>query len=307
MNSNSSLPARGIHAGTLALAASAGGFVYMAYNVGSLWKLWYLTLLILVLSSLVLSKMVTSRYMGLFIDARNVMSLSRIQMFAWTVLVLSAFVASAFWNLNHGVPNPIGSISFDYNLLVLMGISTTSLVASPLILSLKETTATGTTTKDVFTRPEFHKATWEDLFTGEANGNADYFDLSRLQMFLFTVVVLVVYWVVLRNAFGQIEAPGGVSRVTSLPSLPEGVLWLVGISHGGYLTMKAVSQQSAGTPTPNGAQVPSSVQGSGDTNTPPAVGQTGTPASTPSTPGAGSTLVLAQAGKPSPYPPAVNS
>lgn len=245
MNSKSYLLARGIHAGALALVASAGGFVYMAYNVGSLWKLWYLTLLILVLSSLVLSKMVTTRYMGLFIDARNVMSLSRIQMFAWTVLVLSAFVAGAFWNVNHGVPNPIGSITFDYNLLVLMGISTTSLVASPLILSVKETSTANTTTAAIYTRSNFQQATWEDLFTGEANGNAEHLDLSRLQMFFFTVVVLVVYWVVLRSAFGQIEAPGGVPRVTSLPSLPEGVLWLVGISHGGYLSMKAVTQKSA--------------------------------------------------------------
>lgn len=245
MSSRPVARALGFESGAVALLACAGGFLFMAYNIGSLWKLWYLTLLILVLTSLGISKMITTRFMGLFIDARNVMSLSRIQMFAWTVLVLSGFVAGAFWNVNHAIKDPIGSIVFDETLLVLMGISTTSLVASPLILSGKETSTADTTTAAIFTRPDLQEASWKDLFTGESTGNAKHLDLSRLQMFFFTVVVLVVYWVVLRDYFGQIEASKVVRKVDLLPSLPEGVLWLVGISHGGYLSMKAISPQSA--------------------------------------------------------------
>jgi hypothetical protein len=73
---------------------------------------------------------------GIFINERNKMTLSRFQLVIWAVIVLSAFLTIALGRVYAGVADPL-AIALPTQLWALLGISTTSLVGSPLILSTK--------------------------------------------------------------------------------------------------------------------------------------------------------------------------
>lgn len=227
---------------------------------------WWLTMALLGAFVLVVGHGVTGMWRGVLIDERNVISLSRFQMLAWTVLILSAFMAAAFWNIASAtVATPLDQIKLDPTLWMLMGISTTSLVASPLILSGKKAQmpaagevqrtfalldASGSTDPAsqglVVTNRTIAQAAWTDMFTGEETSNAAHVDLSRVQMFFFTLVALLAYGSLIGRLFAT--AATGSDGVGAFPAVPEGLLALIGISHGGYLTLKAmpISQRAAG-------------------------------------------------------------
>src|SRR5262245_24605672 len=101
---------------------------------------WILTLLLLAAFAAVAGQGITGVWAGLLIDERNQISLSRLQLAMWTIVVLSAFFAAALSNLATGQPNPL-AVTVPGELWLLMGISTTSLVASPLIKSTKQSVA----------------------------------------------------------------------------------------------------------------------------------------------------------------------
>lgn len=78
-----------------------------------------------------------------------------------------------------------------------------------------------------------------DLFMGDEIGNFDQVDLSKVQMFAITLVILVTYSAALYNLLldpGAVFNPVGVS----LPALSASISTLLAISHGGYLVVKAV-------------------------------------------------------------------
>src|SRR5687768_17139286 len=63
-----------------------------------LWA-WFATMALLVLLTAFIGRGVTGCWRGVLISERNRMSLSRIQVFVWTVLVLSGFLIAASVNL----------------------------------------------------------------------------------------------------------------------------------------------------------------------------------------------------------------
>jgi hypothetical protein len=74
------------------------------------------------------------------------------------------------------------------------------------------------------------------MFTGEEVGNARHLDLSRIQMFFFTVVTAVTYGGAIAHYFWS----QGNAGIHALPSLDASMIALIGISHTGYLAAKAV-------------------------------------------------------------------
>ena len=77
------------------------------------------------------------------------------------------------------------------------------------------------------------------VYTDDEVGNIDQVDLSKVQMFLITVAVLVAYSIALVGLLLDQSAvfnPLGVS----LPIFSASVSTLLVISHGGYLAVKAV-------------------------------------------------------------------
>jgi hypothetical protein len=100
---------------------------------------WWVMLVLLTLFVLILGHGTTGRFVGALIDQRNKISLSRLQLVIWTIVILSAFITAAFWNLINSKVGPL-RIALPSEVWLLLGISTASLVGSPLILSNKTKT-----------------------------------------------------------------------------------------------------------------------------------------------------------------------
>jgi hypothetical protein len=203
---------------------------------------------------IIVGRGVTGSASGLLIDSRNKMSLSRFQMTLWTLVVLSGYLTGALANIFKGANDPL-AIALQPELWILMGISTTSLVGSPLIKSTKETKQpdgaekagtfkllaaqrgiTDFETKGLIvvnTKPE--NASWSDMFGGEETGNAAHLDLAKVQMFFFTIILVLTYAVALGKMFYEMP-----DVIKDLPNLSSGMTTLLGISHAGYLTNKGI-------------------------------------------------------------------
>lgn len=154
-------------------------------------------------------------------------SLSRFQMYLWTVLILVAFIAAALAKLD--LPN------IPSNLYILMGINLAAAVGSTAIHTAKtaKPPATPTTTAPASGgKPNFVA----DVFF-ESGGKASV-DLPRTQMFVWTIIIAVSFIVLSINEF-RIGNP-------ILPDVPTGVLALMGISHGAYLGSKAAEKVTPG-------------------------------------------------------------
>lgn len=223
---------------------------------------WTLTAILMLAFTMTLGQGIVGRCVGALIDDRNVMSLSRFQMFLWTTIVLSAYIAAAFFNILAGGDDPL-SIGIPSELWIAMGISTTSLVGTPLILGQKKNKqadpaalqdtkdqllVTGFNPLDVKAtgqiignaRPDL--ASWSDMFTGDETSNGAHIDLSKLQMFFFTLLIAFSYcyalWKIF-SSFAQSQSDG----IHAFPTLDQSTIALLAISHSGYLVSKAVPRQ----------------------------------------------------------------
>jgi len=243
--------------------------------------LWRLLMLLLLLFCIFAGHSVTGYWRGLLIDSRNMISLSRLQLVMWTILLLSALVVAALINICLGNSDPL-NIKIDEQLYALMGISVVSLAGSSLIKTTKRTqkknveaeqdfratvndpavpNVNATDTDSVplpktdikgvlvtYTDPKH--ASWMDMFRGEESGNGAYLDIGKIQMFFFTLLIWFAYAMevakVLQAGLGK---PG---TNVDMPTLSQGMIVLLGISHAAYLTNKAVPQ----TPEPPSHPVP---------------------------------------------------
>jgi len=219
-----------------------------------LWA-WLGTMVLLGIFATVAGQGITNLWRGVLIDERNKVSLSRLQMTLWTIVVLSGFLTAALNNISIRQNDPL-AIAIPQTLWLLMGISTTSLIGSPLLRSPKKTqppkeeekgrtfalmarqgvdmTAVDTTGQIVVNkRPE--DAQWSDMFKGEEIGNAAHLDLAKIQMFYFTLILVLAYAVTLAATFAT-----STEKIATLPDLDPGMVALLGISHAGYLVNKAI-------------------------------------------------------------------
>lgn len=173
---------------------------------------------------------VTGLWRGVLIDERHRLSLSRLQMLLWTVLVLSAYMAATLANIGRSSAAPM-NVNIPSELWLAMGISTASLVAAPAALAYRQRRQRG----GVVTLPSERDSRFADLFHGEETNDSDHLDLGKVQMFLFTIVLVLGYGLALGDMFEKTTTP-----FTSLPAVDEAVVTLLAISHAGYLTKKAV-------------------------------------------------------------------
>jgi hypothetical protein len=165
---------------------------------------WLVTLALLACFILIVSHGITGIWSGWLINEENKMSLSRLQLIAWTLIVLSGYLTAALANLAAQQCDPL-SIAIPEELWLLLGISTTSLVGSPLLKSNKKVKKPNDTQKtatfDLLEKQGASKkqldhqglivvnkdpddAKWSDLFKGEETGNAGLLDVAKIQMFL---------------------------------------------------------------------------------------------------------------------------
>ena len=217
-------------------------------------------LLLLAAELMVIGWLVNDRPVGAFIDNRNMVSVSKLQAGGWTVVILAAFATVAAFNA--AVPHAdcctvtALQIQIPNDLLLAMGISATSLVAAPALLSLKSTETptvgaeqgaadrTGTTVignGKVLTKQSPADASWADVVTGDELGNAGTPDLGKIQQALITLVLLGTYaGFVFRYLLNQPPTIG------TLPLVDTSFVWLLGISHASYLAYKAAPHTKSG-------------------------------------------------------------
>jgi hypothetical protein len=235
-------------------------------------SVWLGTLLLLIAFVLVVGKWRTHNFLGVLISNRNLMSLSRFQMVAWTIVVLSGFVVLAMIRIRFGIADPL-KFDVDKSLYAAMGISLASLVGTPFLLNQKKDddpsreavlkTAIATDDKNVdtnrqgtlYANPSPDDARFSDVFEGDEVGNTAYVDVAKLQMFVLTIVLVVAYGASLWQRFWDIAdiaktlplGKGGLpaTLVGGLPVLSSTQVALLLISHAGYLTSKTVGH----TPT----------------------------------------------------------
>jgi hypothetical protein len=228
------------------------GLAMLSSRIG-FFAAWVLNMALLVAFAVVVGQGIVGLKRGALIDERNRISLSRLQLSLWTVLLLSSLITATMLNVYRGEKEPL-SIALPQELWWLMGISTTSLVGSGLIKSTKkdgtpdegekQTTLAEIAEKERVPLPDTKgklvvkssplDANWYDLFMGEEAGNGSHLDLGKVQMFYFTWILVVAYAATIADAFH------GLPSIHAFPILDKGMIALLGISHAGYLTNKAL-------------------------------------------------------------------
>ena len=141
-------------------------------------------------------------------------SLSRLQMYLWTVVVVIGFVA-VFLSTRDWP-------TIQQNLYLLMGVNLAASVTSTGVFFAKKN---GVTTPP--DQPDFVK----DIFF---ESNKISLDLPRTQMFVWTIVSLCFFAIKLIQSF--VAGPPG------LPDIPTGLVVLMGVSHGAYIATKATGK-----------------------------------------------------------------
>jgi hypothetical protein len=217
-----------------------------------LWS-WLIIMILLAMFIVISGQGILGRWEGALIDERKKMSLSRLQMILWTIVIVSGYLSSALANIANKVPEPL-SIEIPKQLWLLMGISTTSLLGSPLIKSTRMNKKLNTANQRKFnilkkgkgidnvgliiTNNKIENASWGDMFKGEEVSNFSNLDLGKVQMFYFTIILVLAYIVTLGGTLA-----GANEAITKLPAIDQGMTALIGISHGGYLINKAIIRQ----------------------------------------------------------------
>ncbi len=201
--------------------------------------------------------------LGFLVDERGRMSLSRLQLVAWSVLILSGYWTVSAWNIGiaHAGLAATGDQvlpTMSRDLWLLLGIVFASPLASSLILKSKTEQGPakqdGQSDKPGPTYVESQEVTnigpvdarttqraWSfmDLFVGEYTGNRTAVDVSRLQQFIFTLLALIAYAVLL---WQMLEVRKSSTMLPSMPDLQENAVALLGLSHAAYLAAKGIQK-----------------------------------------------------------------
>ena len=194
--------------------------------VDPIWTKWILIMVFITLFTMLASGGVTGNYwLGWLINEQERISLSRLQMFLWTILILSAYISAVFANIKVG-GDPLNALNITIpdELWLAMGISTTSLVASPLINRRKSTLL-----DEREKSPQL-----SDLFTSEYDPKI--IDLSRMQNLYFTLILVGAYFMSLGST--MYDALNNGNRIADFPELNQTFLALLAVSHAGYLSYK---------------------------------------------------------------------
>lgn len=225
---------------------------------------------------------ITGQKMGMLWNARNTYSLSRLQIALWTLMALSALAATAacrafglFTGDADGVATAL-DIHIPAELLQAMGISLLSGALAPAILSMKSHASVSQRSLDAATsrvggtvaaagslvvRPDGCPPLLRDLFQSDDVSAAGTVDVSKVQQFVITLILITTYLVMLLHMFwtGNAVDKDVPATISALPPLsPTFVYWL-GISHLGYLAYKA-----APAPTTTAGRARADTQGTTD-------------------------------------------
>jgi len=187
---------------------------------------WLLSFGVLAFVAGILGKRLGKGWLGILIDNRGRYSLTHFQVVLWTLVILSSLIG-AIVARNFDVAD----LDFPPQLLGLMGISAGSAAFATGVKSAKDNGGTakvaGAWTNLKSGDPRiFVSRHFSQMWLEEEGENHDkVISITKFQNFVFTIVILVVY---VTSAVKQ----GG------LPVFPENIVWMIGVSHAGYVGAK---------------------------------------------------------------------
>ena len=162
--------------------------------------------------------------LGILIDGRGRYSLTHFQVVLWTLVILSSVLGVL---ISHGFDPQ--AVQIPPELLGLMGISAGSGVLAAGVKGTKDAPGSRANVARAgsFTLSNRTKTTitahFAQVWLEEEGDQADQVvSITKYQNFIFTLVILRFYFTAAWNSGG-------------LPELPEGIVWLIGISHAGYV------------------------------------------------------------------------
>ena len=188
------------------------------------WRLasWFATIVLFLVALTIIGERMAADWRGVLVDKRNVMSLSRLQLVIWTTIVVTGILTCGVVNVVTGATDPL-MLNIPPEIWAVLGISGTSFVATPLILDRDPST--------VSTNDEQQWA-WADIFCGDKIDNDDKVDLSKVQQFFFTVIIVAIYMMKLGSNLVMGDK-------VEFPQIDPGFVALLGISNATYLIHKS--------------------------------------------------------------------
>ena len=193
---------------------------------------WLVSLVVLVALAVWIGRQTGQGYLGILIDGRGRYSLTHFQIVLWTIVILSSalgvLISKGFDPTNFGL---------SPQLLGLMGISAGSAV---LATGVKATKDAPGSTANVARAGKFTLSDAKtieitpsvaQIWLEEEGDQADkVVSITKYQNFIFTLVILCFYVTLAWTKGG-------------LPVLPENIVWLIGISHAGYVGAKVPNKK----------------------------------------------------------------
>jgi hypothetical protein len=245
-------PLRNLFAGAVSLSVVANliaAYAGQSYppNGGTCILLGWLASLGLNIGALaVVGYRLNDSWKGVLIDGRNRISLSRLQLVLWTIVVISSILSMGIVNSVFESPAPL-NLNVPGELWALLGISGTSFVLSPMILANKKS-AKGS----IDTNGGIGEAGWIDVFSNDDAGMDDTIDFSKVQQLLITVVVVATYAIAIGLVFWRLKlrALNAGEALLTFPAIDAGFIGLLGISQAAYLANKAVDHTKLDAPPP---------------------------------------------------------
>ncbi len=197
---------------------------------------WIALLILLLICFLLLGVWICRLPLGILIDSRGKMSLSRLQIVLWSWIIISAFFAVAItaWTMNIDVPEQIWalmgiSVGTTAGAVIVQGGKTNQEPADSIPTEQKNVSRQGILKTNESTR----EASLKELFCGEELGDHQSVDISKVQMFFFSIAMVLGYAGVLWSTSWPASGPA------EFPELSTSLVALLGISQAGYLTVKA--------------------------------------------------------------------
>jgi hypothetical protein len=248
-----------------------------SFGPSVLW-IWIITIILFGLDGVAIGYALNARRSGIFINERKLMSLSRVQVALWSLLILSAIFTILVMRLWSGVKDPI-NIGVDIHIWALIGISLGSLAGRTAIMGKKgaaepvpakmdtaarkasinlregispgdpdaekerKITKNAETIKNnavgaLYANASINDANIMDMFQGDEVGNTWVVDIGKVQMFFFTVITIATY----AAAIWAMLASTPIGALTSMPPMSDGFVAVLGVSHAGLLANSSTTQ-----------------------------------------------------------------
>lgn len=216
-------------------------------------------------------------WLGALVDDQKRYSLARLQQIVWTVVIMGGLAVTAIFNAGMLMLPIRESVEYFPSipgaLWAALGIN---LLASPYLSLLIKDTKQGkaadqpgaaaagapppVTPTDLvrpakfFAHTDIVNARWLDLVTGEAEGAQRNLDLSRVQHLIISGLLVVSYMMMLAKMLvavtGQAIATAMLQKASifqEFPAVSDTFVYLLVLSHAGYLVFKANATEKGGT------------------------------------------------------------